>query len=308
MAKKVKDPGFGYRSVKNAKKLINDDGTSNVVHVNRQSGMHDLYSHLIEIPWWKFFIYVLMGYTTINIVFAVIYNLIGIEQITPSTGDTFRDLLNGFFFSAQTVTTVGYGGISPQGLTANIIASFQAMIGLLGFSFITGLLYGRFSKPRAAIKFSKHLIVRDFKEHRALMFRLMNSRKNMMIEPQITVTLAISELDETIQEYQRKFYRLKLERDQIMYLPTMWTVVHELDDVSPLSKYSNDELKELDAEMYILLQYHDEAFSQKLFKIYSYKFSQIEVDMTFVSSFMFDNEGNTLLDHDKLDQLKEHSS
>jgi inward rectifier potassium channel len=308
MAKKVKDPGFGYSSVQNAKKLINDDGTSNVVHVNRTSGMHDLYSHLIEIPWWKFFIYVLMGYTVINIVFAVIYNLIGIEQITPSTGNTFRDLLNGFFFSAQTVTTVGYGGISPQGLTANIIASFQAMIGLLGFSFITGLLYGRFSKPRAAIKFSKHLIVRDFKEHRALMFRLMNSRKNMMIEPQITVTLAISELDDKTEAYQRKFYRLKLERDQIMYLPTMWTVVHELDDVSPLSKYSNEELRELDAEMYILLQYHDEAFSQKLFKIYSYKFSQLEVDMTFVPSFMFDDEGNTLLDHDKLDQLKEHSS
>jgi inward rectifier potassium channel len=308
MAKKVKDPGFGYSSVKNAKKLINNDGTSNVVHVNRQSGMHDLYSHLIEIPWWKFFLYVLMGYTTINIIFAVIYNLIGIEQITPSTGNTFRDLLNGFFFSAQTVTTVGYGGISPQGLTANIIASFQAMIGLLGFSFITGLLYGRFSRPRAAIKFSKHLIVRDFKEHRAIMFRLMNSRKNMMIEPQITVTLSISELDETTQKYQRKFYRLKLERDQIMYLPTMWTVVHELDEVSPLHKYSNEELKELDAEMYILLQYHDEAFSQKLFKIYSYKFSQLEVDMTFVPSFMFDDEGNTLLDHDKLDQLKEHSS
>lgn len=306
MAKKVKDPGFGYGSVQNAKKLINNDGTSNVVHVNRKSGMHDLYSHLIEIPWWKFFVYVLMGYTTINIVFAVIYNLIGIEQITPSTGNVFRDLLNGFFFSAQTVTTVGYGGISPQGLTANIIASFQAMIGLLGFSFITGLLYGRFSKPRAAIKFSKHLIVRNFKGHRALMFRLMNSRKNMMIEPQITVTLAISELDETIQEYQRKFYQLKLERDTIMYLPTMWTVVHELDEVSPLAKYSNEELKELDAEMYILLQYHDEAFSQKLFKIYSYKFSQLEIDKKFAPSFMFDEEGNTLLDHDKLDRLHDH--
>ena len=77
--------------------------------------------------------------------------------------------------------------------------------------------------------------------------------------------------------------------------------------LSPLSKYTNEELKQLDAEMYILLQYHDEAFSQKLFKIYSYKFSQLEIDKKFVSSFMFDEEGNTLLDHDKLDQLKDHS-
>ncbi len=304
MAKKVKDPGFGYRSSKNAKKIINDDGSSNVIHVNRKSGMHDLYSYLIEVSWWKFFLYVLMIYTLINIFFAILYNLIGIEQITPSTGNTLRDLLNGFFFSAQTITTVGYGGIAPQGLIANIIASFQAMIGLLGFSFITGLLYGRFSKPKAAIKFSKHLIVRDFKEHRAVMFRLMNSRKNMMIEPQVTVTLAVTELDEKLDNYRRNFYQLKLERDKIMYLPTIWTLVHELDEESPLAKYSNDELKNLDAELYILMQYHDEAFSQKLFKIYSYKFDQLQVDQKFMPSFAFNENGDTILDHDKLDRLE----
>jgi inward rectifier potassium channel len=308
MAKKVKDPGFGYSSAKNAKKLINDDGTTNVIHVNRKSGMHDLYSYLIEVSWWKFFLYVISIYTLINIFFAVVYNVIGIEQITASTGNMFRDLLNGFFFSAQTITTVGYGGIAPQGLIANIIASFQAMIGLLGFSFITGLLYGRFSRPRAVIKFSKHLIVRDFNEHRAMMFRLMNSRKNMMIQPGITVTLAISERNKKTKEYQRKFYQLKLERDKIMYLPTMWTVVHELDDQSPLTKYSNKELKELDAELYILLEYHDEAFAQKLYKIHSYKLHQLQLDKKFVPSFQFDEEGNTVLDHDTLDQLKEHHS
>ena len=96
--------------------------------------------------------------------------------------------------------------------------------------------------------------------------------------------------------------------NQIFFIKTNFVIVHELDEQSPLAKFSSEELKELDAEFYILLQYHDEAFSQKLFKIYSYKFSQLEVDMTFVPSFMFDEEGNTLLDHDKLDQLKEHRS
>jgi len=308
MAKKVKDPGFGYRSSKNAKKLINNDGTSNVIHLNRKSGIHDLYSYLIEVAWWKFFIYVFLTYTLINVIFAILYNLIGIEQITPSTGNIFRDLLNGFFFSAQTITTVGYGGIAPQGLIANIIASFQAMIGLLGFSFITGLLYGRFSKPKAVIEFSEHLVVRDFKNHRAIMFRLMNRRKNMMIEPEVTVTLAISEWNKSKKDYQRRFYQLKLERNKIMYLPTMWTIVHELDDVSPLSKYSNQELKELDAEMYILLKYHDEAFAQKLFKIHSYKLNSIQINKKFVSSFTFDEEGNTLLDHSKINILEDYSS
>lgn len=308
MANKVKDPGFGYSSYKNAKKLINDDGTSNVIHVNRKSGVYDLYSYLIEVAWWKFFFFVFLTYTVINLFFAVVYNLIGIEQITPSTGYIFRDLLNGFFFSAQTITTVGYGGIAPQGMTANIIASFQAMIGLLGFSFITGLLYGRFARPKAIIKFSEHLIVRNFNDDRAIMFRLMNRRKNMMIEPEVTVTLAISEWHEDNNEYQRGFYQLKLQRDKIMYLPTMWTIVHELDQNSPLYRYSNKELKELDAEMFILLKYHDEDFSQKLFKIFSYKFSGLQIDKKFVPSFRFDKEGNTLLDHSRLDELEDHRS
>jgi inward rectifier potassium channel len=150
--------------------------------------------------------------------------------------------------------------------------------------------------------------VRDFKDHRAIMFRLMNSRKNMMIEPEVTVTLSITESDEKTDSHKRNFYRLKLERDKIMYLPTMWTIVHELDDESVLSKYSNEELQQLDAEIYILLQYHDEAFSQKLFKIYSYKFAQLKTDVKFVPSFLFDEEGNTILDHDKLDQLSDQKS
>mgnify|MGYP001092111428 CR=1 FL=1 len=303
MARQVKDPGFGYKSFKNAQRIINEDGSSNVIHVNRKRGLHDLYAHLIDIPWWKFFLFVFLVYTVINILFAILYNLIGIEQITPSTESIWRDLFNGFFFSAQTITTVGYGGIAPQGLIANVIASFQAMMGLMGFSFITGLLYGRFSKPRPAIKFSKNIIVRDFKEGRALMFRLMNSRKNMMIEPQVEVTLAITESDKKTNNFQRNFYLLKLERDKIMYLPTIWTLVHELDDKSPLTKYSNEELKELDAELYILMQYHDEAFSQKLFKIYSYKFDKLKADVQFETSFSFDEEGYTQLDHNKLDQL-----
>lgn len=201
MTKKVKDLGLGYRTFKNAKKLINRDGTSNVIHLNRTFGMYDLYSYLIEVSWRKFFLFVIATYILANIFFAIVYYFIGIEQITPTTGNTLSDLLNGFFFSAQTITTVGYGGISPQGTAANMIASFEAMIGLLGFSFVTGL-------------------------------------------------------DDKINDYQRKFYQLKLERDQMMYLPAMWTIVHELDQESPLSIFSDAELQDLNAELYILLEYH----------------------------------------------------
>lgn len=300
---KVKDPGFGYKSSKNAQRMINLDGSSNIVHKNKRKGFYDLYSYLIEISWTQFLLLVFLEYTLLNILFALVYFFIGIEEITPSTGFWWRDLLNGFFFSAQTVTTVGYGGISPQGLTANVIASFEAMIGLLNFSFITGLLYGRFSKPKASIKFSKNLILRDFNGERALMFRLMNRRDTIMIEPEITVNLSITEPSNN--GYKRNFYQLKLERNKITYLPTIWTVVHMIDKESPLFKYSDKEMQELEAELYILLQYHDESFSQKLFRIYSYQFEDLLLNVKFEPSYHYDEKGFTVLDHETLDNTIE---
>ncbi|WP_157730275.1 ion channel [Tenacibaculum jejuense] len=303
MAKKTKDPGFGYKSAKNVKGTINKDGSSNIIHINRKFGVDDLYSFFISLTWFQFFVIVVLSYTVLNIFFGIIYILIGIEQITPSTGDTFRDFLNGFFFSAQTLTTVGYGGIAPKGLTANIIAAFEALIGLVSFAFVTGLLYGRFSRPKAAIRFSKNLIVREFNGGRALMFRLMNSRKTIMIEPKVTVTLSLNQKDENGQ-YKRSFFALDLERNKIMYLPTVWTVVHIIDEKSPLYDLSNKEIKNLDAGLYILIQYHEESFGQTVYQATSYKFSQVETDVKYAPSSGFDEEGYTVLDHDKLSDVE----
>ena len=306
MAKKVKDPGFGHNSQKNVRGMINKDGSSNVIHINKKFTIDDLYTFFIELAWYKFFFYVFLGYILLNIFFGFIYVAIGIDEITPSKGNLMDDWLNGFFFSAQTLTTVGYGGIAPEGITANIIAVFEAMVGLLGFSFITGLLYGRFSKPKAAILFSKNFIYRDFKNGKAVMFRLMNSRKTIMIEPEITVTLSINEKNKD-HSYSRNYYRLVLERDKIMYLPTIWTIVHEIDDDSPLSKYSHEEIQNLDAKLYILLKYHEESFGQIVYQVTSYDFSDLAVNVKYHPSSEFNQEGYTVLDHHKLSDVEKMS-
>lgn len=303
MTRKTKDPGFGYSSKQNAQDIINDDGSSNVVHINRKRNINDLYTYFVDISWWHFFFLIIVTYTIINIFFAFIYVGIGIEQITKPKGTFLEDFLNGFFFSAQTLTTVGYGGIAPKGITANFVAAFEAMIGLLSFSFITGLLYGRFSKPKAKIKFSDNLILRKFKNERAIMFRLMNQRKTVMIEPEIKVTLSISEKD-TKGQYKRTFYSLKLEREKIMYLPTIWTIVHQIDSNSPLYNYSDKEIQNLDAFLYILINYHEESFSQKVYQIYSYDFDKLAVNVKYVAAAAFDEEGYTILDHDNLSKVE----
>ncbi|PWG06819.1 ion channel [Polaribacter aquimarinus] len=303
MARKTRDPGFGYQSKQNAKDIINDDGSSNVVHLNRKRSINDLYAYFVDISWWHFFLLIIFTYTLINIIFGLIYVSIGIEQITKPKGTFLEDFLNGFFFSAQTLTTVGYGGIAPKGITANFVAAFEAMIGLLSFSFITGLLYGRFSKPKAKIKFSDNLILRKFKKERAIMFRLMNKRKTVMIEPEIKVTLSISEKDKK-GAYTRNFYTLKLEREKIMYLPTIWTVVHEIDEKSPLYDYSDDKIENLDAFLYILISYHEESFAQKVYQIYSYDFDKLETNVKYVPAASFDEDGFTILDHESLSKVE----
>jgi inward rectifier potassium channel len=128
----------------------------------------------------------------------------------------------------------------------------------------------------------------------------MNSRKTIMIEPTIKVTLSIT--DEETEE--KKFYNLSLERDSIMYLPTVWTIVHEIDEKSPLYELSNEKISKLNAELFLLLEYHEESFAQNVYQIYSYDFTEMEVDVKYKSSYNFDKNGFTILDHDTLSEVE----
>jgi len=121
------------------------------------------------------------------------------------------------------------------------VSSLEALIGLLLFSFITGLLYGRFSKPKASIKFSDSIILRDFNLTKALMFKLVNNRKSIMVKPKVSVTLSLSEANNK-GAFVNTFYALKLEHQSITYLPTTWTIVHEIDDESPFFKFSKEDI------------------------------------------------------------------
>ena len=301
MAKKIKDPGIGRSSNQNARRFINPDGSFNIKHINRPNSVSESYDYLINITWTKFFLWVLLGYTLINIVFALIYTLLGISSITEPSGSFFRDFLNAFFFSAQTVTTVGYGAMAPKGLLFGIISSFEALVGLLSFSFVTGLLYGRFSKPRANIQFSKNMVLRKHNGEDCIMFRLMSRSVNVMIRPRIEATLSLS-LKNKDGKFVNSFYNLKLERNSITYLPTTWTVVHPIKDTSPLFEFDSDKIKKLNGEVLILVSYYDESFSQEVHQVHSYVLKNLKMRERFVPAFYYDEDGYTVLDHDKLNK------
>jgi inward rectifier potassium channel len=300
---KIKDPGFGYKTANSAKRMVNADGSFNLIHINKKFSVSEIYSRLINMTWIKFITLIFLWYFLLNILFAGIYFFIGIEHLTIEKSTPFQDFLNSYFFSAQTLTTLGYGLVSPQGNITAFISSLEALIGLIGFAFMTGLLYGRFSKPKAAIRFSDVMVLRPFKDKRAVMFRLMNKRTNVMIEPKIKVTLAINELDDN-GVFSRKFFNLNLEREKIMYLPSTWTIVHEIEEGSPLYKYTDEQLLKLNAELLVLIEYYEDAFTQNVYQIHSYSFNDLRNNYKFTPAYYFDENGQATLDHGNLSKIE----
>jgi inward rectifier potassium channel len=174
----------------------------------------------------------------------------------PEGESLFSNFLYSFYFSTQTFTTVGYGSISPQSHTASLIASFEAMVGLMGFAFATGLLYGRFSRPTASILFSDKILVSPYREGQdALMFRIVNTRSSQLVNLHVTV------IANWFERGKRRYASVDLERDFVTLFPLNWTIVHPLSEESPVWDILNQGLKNCDPEFMIIINGYDDTFS-----------------------------------------------
>jgi inward rectifier potassium channel len=297
------DLGFGSQPVMKSQPLLNRDGSVNV----RRRGLSffntaDNYHNLIRMGWGKFWLIVLSGYLIVNILFACIYVALGADTLYGSEGSTGMDsFANAFFFSAQTMSTVGYGHISPKGMVANSVAALESMLGLLAFALATGLLYGRFSRPSAKISYSKNILVSPYQSDiKGLMFRLANLRKNILIGLSVEVIFSYNE--EVDGKPVRRFFPLELERKQVSVLTLSWTIVHPLDDNSPLRDMTADELKRTEASFSILLKAFDDTFSQTVHSRAAYYVSDIVWDAKFKPTFDRDDDGTIVLDLSRLHQ------
>jgi inward rectifier potassium channel len=289
------DPGLTQQFTGNLLRAINKDGSFNV---QRRGGTwRDIhpYLHLINVSWPAFFGLVLLGYVIVNTIFAVLYFDLAPGQLQGVDAPTaFGRFMNSFFFSAHTLTTVGYGNIAPSGMMANTLAAFEAMVGLMGFALATGLLFGRVSKPSAKIGFSERMLVAPYQDRASLQFRIVNLRSNVLIEMQASVMLM------TVQgppgQLTRKFETLALERDRIYFFPLTWTVVHPIDESSPLLGKTAAELEKLQAEVLILIKGFDDTFSQTVNARYSYRYDELAWGARFSPAFQIDKSGQMVLD------------
>jgi inward rectifier potassium channel len=210
----------------------------------------------------------------------------------------FDRFLNAFFFSAHTLTTVGYGNISPGSISANMLAVLEALIGLLGFALATGILFGRFSRPSARIGFSDNLLIAPYEGRTSLQFRIVNRRPNALMEIEATVILMWVEGEPG--KLKRAFQTLALERADIDFLALTWTIVHPIDESSPLFGKTKEELEGKQAEVIILIKAFDETFSQSVRSRYSYRFDEIAWNAKFTPAFDFDNTGAMVLNINKV--------
>lgn len=299
MEKPTFDPGLTQQFTGVLRRSINKDGTFNVFR--RGGSWRDFHPYLqmLSMSWPQFFATILGGYLAINILFALVYFALGRGDLRGAEGTTEMDrFLNDFFFSTHTLTTVGYGNIVPATILANIVASLEAIAGLMAVALGTGLMFGRFSRPSAKIAFSDHILMAPYQDQSSLQFRIVNLRPNILME--LEANLVLMTVEGPPDNLKRRFESLKLERDKIYFLALTWTIVHPLDETSPLFGKSAEDLARLQAEFVVLIKAFDDTFSQAVHARYSYRYDELRWQAKFQPAFEIDGNGNLILNVDRV--------
>ena len=305
-SKQNNDTGFAGNSNDVGGRFINKDGSYNLVKEGmsfqkRFSMFHDM----LNLPLWKFVTVIFLFYIAINFVFTCIYLLVGIHQLNGlAIGSNWKIFRQVFYFSTQTFTTVGYGHVSPVGDGANIVAAIEALTGFLSLAIATGLIYGRFSKPRSYLVFSDHAVIGPFKEGLGLMFRFAAFKdKHALTDLEIKVNTGLLVLEKEKPVY--KYFTLELERARVESMPLAWTVVHPIDENSPLHGFKEEDMRSADVELYVMLRGFDDVFSNYVQQRTSYTFNEILFNRKFVPMYRESDDGKTtILELHKLNMHK----
>ncbi len=305
-AKTEINTGFGTNAGDYGGRFVNKTGKPNieirgVPFLSRISWYHTM----LGLPRWKFLFIIFSFYILINFLFATIYYIIGVENLNGINSATEIGKFGAaYFFSAQTFTTVGYGHISPSGFLASSISAGEALVGLLSFAIATGLFYGRFSKPRAYLRFSENAIIAPYKDITALMLRVTPYKNTTLTDAEAKVTLGM-----TIEENGKmvnKFFPLELEFKVANALTLNWTIVHPITEDSPFYNFSIEDYANINGEIIVFIKAFDDMFSNTVVDRSSYTLKEVVVGAKFLPMYHRSSAGSkTILEIEKLNSFVE---
>jgi inward rectifier potassium channel len=300
------DLGFGaFVGRESRQRLLNRDGSFNVV----RSGLGALesfapYHHLLTTSWTGFLTLAGVLYLLINVVFALAFLACGPNALLGSGSDQLGGRFStAFFFSIQTFATIGYGQIGPNGIAPNLVVTVEALVGLMYQALATGLLFARFARPTASILFSDRAVVAPYHGGHGLMFRIVNRRRSEIIQLEAQVLFSQLVKDERGAAV-RRFSVLPLERNKVTFFPLSWTIVHPIDETSPLANKTEADLQREQAEILILLTGIDEAFEQTVHARSSYRADELVWNARFQSMFLTGEHSGIAADVSRIHQIE----
>jgi len=301
-----RDLGFGsVVAGKSRQRLLNANGSFNVTRTGLSFLTSlNIYHTVLTMSWRVFLSLLLLLFFTSNIIFGLLYSTLGAEALVDTSGDRSMSVfVRGFFFSVQTFATIGYGTIHPVGIVANLLVTVESYYSLLANALITGAVFARFARPTAKIVFSEKAVIAPYRKITGLMFRIVNGRSNQLID--VRASVMFSRFVNVKGKPERRFDFLNLERESVAFFPLSWTVVHPIDDKSPLFGMSEQDIIDSDAEILVLLSATDETFAQVVHARSSYKPKEVAYGHKFVSIYNKTREGEPIsIDVRKLSQLE----
>lgn len=275
-----------------APRLVRRDGDPGpIILRSKLEPFSDNYHRVLALPLWGILGLMAATFVAINLIFAGVYLAVGgVAGLAPG------DFWNAFFFSVQTFVTIGYGHLYPDSAGANTVMAVESFIGLVYLALTTGLVFARVSRPTSRIAFSRVAVVHDFEGAPTLMFRAANRRANHIFEAEAMVSLAHDVRTREGQEL-RRFEELRVVRARTPLFALSWTVMHVIDDSSPLNGATADSLAQAGAEIVVVISGVDDRFAQRVHARHSYTADEIVWGSRFQDILSIAPNGRRIVDY-----------
>jgi inward rectifier potassium channel len=258
----------------------------------------DLYHFLVTCSWPALIGIIAASFFLANIVFATGYYFD--QGIENAHSGSFADM---FFFSVQTMATIGYGKMEPVTLFSNILVSVEALTGLLALALMTGLVFSKFSRPTARVRFSRNVVIGPRDGALSLMIRAANMRANRIVEANIHVVLAKQEV--TIEgDVVRRLYDLETTRSRSAMFALSWTAVHRIEEGSPLFGETRESLANTAPEIIVSIIGLDETFSQTVHARHTFKLDEMIWGARFADVLVLHPDGSRSVDYTRFDEIE----